>query len=44
MKSMILQDMRQNLKKDCSIIVIDPNGDFTKEIAQFKENTEQVMN
>lgn len=43
MKSMILQDMRQNLKKDCSIIVIDPNGDFTKEIAQFKENTEQVM-
>jgi hypothetical protein len=43
MKSMILQDIRQNLKKDCSIIVIDPNGDFTKEIAQFKENTERFM-
>jgi hypothetical protein len=38
MKSMILQDIRQNMKKDCSIIVIDPNGDFTKEVAQFKEN------
>lgn len=43
MKSMILQDIRQNLKKDCSIVVIDPNGDFTKEIAQFKENKEPFM-
>ena len=40
MKSMILQDIRQNMKQDCSIIVIDPNGDFTKEVAQFKENAE----
>lgn len=43
MKSMILQDIRQNLKKDCSIIVIDPNGDFTREVAQFKENAEPAM-
>lgn len=38
MKSMILQDIRQKLKQDCTIVVIDPNGDFVKEIAQFKEN------
>lgn len=43
MKSMILQDIRKNLKKDCSIVVIDPNGDFTKEVAQFKENKEPFM-
>lgn len=43
MKAMILQDMRNNMKKDCSIIVIDPNGDFTKEVAQFKENAEPRM-
>lgn len=43
MKSMILQDIRNNMKKDCSIVVIDPNGDFTKEIAQFKDNTQPFM-
>lgn len=37
MKQMVLQDIKNKLTKDCSIIVIDPNGDFVKEIAQFKE-------
>lgn len=43
MKSMILQDIRQNMKKDCSIVIIDPNGDFAKEVAQFKENTDPII-
>ena len=37
MKQMVLQDIKNKLSKDCSIVVIDPNGDFVKEIAQFKE-------
>jgi hypothetical protein len=37
MKQMVLHDIKSKLSKDCSIIVIDPNGDFVKEIAQFRE-------
>lgn len=43
MKSMILQDIRTNLKKNTSIVVIDPNGDFVKEVAQFKELSDPEM-
>lgn len=39
MKSMILQDIRQNMEKG-TVLIIDPNSDFSQEVAMFKENTE----
>ena len=37
LKSLIVQDIKTNLN---AIVVIDPNGDFAKQVAKFKQNAE----
>lgn len=37
LKSLIVQDIKTNLN---AIVVIDPNGDFAKQVAKFKQNAD----